>query len=1035
MSKCESASKLQPLAAVVLTVLVVSGLSAGTTYYVSPTGSASNPGTHALPWSLGKANSDLQPGDTAILMDGSYSEYIAPANNGAPGSPITYKAENTHQAVFDGTTYSAFLTGRGHIVVDGIKAINMGSRWVRAEGGQHHITVNDCYFENAPGWESMRFRRSGDGIRVTNCHIENGSDSLHIREGENHYVAGNTFIRDSHTCLILMGVKHSVVENNSLENPGQKLMEVFSLRQGLPPNEKKSEYNVIQNNWFGPTPSSGIQYAGNRMIVRRNLYVDCGAGMNFANYGGTDPGDDPEAWWDEENRFYHNVMYACRSGISCGTYQRLVPLGGLYGDNVAVNNIIAGGSNAGQVSFSSHALPTHLLFFHNNIIRSSPGQDVFYWVGGEPYYTLAEMEAVFPSNYADNMEAAPQFVNPAGEDFHLQPGSPMIDAGGPLTHALGNGRGYTVPVADALYFTDGYGVIAPDVLRIGGQRATVVTVDYANNNVTVDREVSWTPGMPVCLDFNGSAPDLGAFETDGVSGDVAGRHVFYNNSIFDGNDAAANAADDGAIATDKEALRPGQKATFANYTSYSRGINGIMIDVDGLAGTPTAADFEFRVGNDNDPTGWAGGPAPVDVAVRAGAGVGGSDRVSLVWADEAIKNQWLEVTVKATEQTGLVRDDVFYFGNAIGETGNSPDDAEVTPTDQIHVRNHPHTNQNPCDVTDPYDFNRDSLVTPSDEIICRENGASSLTALRLIDLFVNQAPIVDAGDNQSIFLPVNTADLDGTVSDDGYPLDPGSVTTLWSKVSGPGDVTFGDATALDTTATFSAKGLYVLQLEANDGELSSTDTVAVEVIDPTGLFFEDDFEDGDLAGWTTLEGEYETLVFLTEPGYEVHALVRDSRMRADLTDTSLSDTVYISFTVRHTGGAGGSGGTGWKAGRMWFVDDSGEGFGLYMALEQSGSGQLELVTTTDDGDTDSGAGGFSNPGSADGNDKKTVELIYDRVDDEVECIYQGLSKGTVTLGSEYRDFTRVVVNLVNEFDGWYGQLNVDDIRIASTPPE
>ena len=39
---------------------------------------------------------------------------------------------------------------------------------------------------------------------------------------------------------------------------------------------------------------------------------------------------------------------------------------------------------------------------------------------------------------------------------------------------------------------------------------------------------------------------------------VVGRHVFYNRSAWDGNNAAANAADDNAIASDKVALLPGR---------------------------------------------------------------------------------------------------------------------------------------------------------------------------------------------------------------------------------------------------------------------------------------------------------------------------------------------------------------------------------------------------------------------------------------------------------------------------------------------
>ena len=51
------------------------------------------------------------------------------------------------------------------------------------------------------------------------------------------------------------------------------------------------------------------------------------------------------------------------------------------------------------------------------------------------------------------------------------------------------------------------------------------------------------------------------------------------------------------------ALPPGVKATLANYTSYDKGINGLMIDLYGLPDTPTVNDFLFRMGNDDEPYG------------------------------------------------------------------------------------------------------------------------------------------------------------------------------------------------------------------------------------------------------------------------------------------------------------------------------------------------------------------------------------------------------------------------------------------------
>lgn len=57
-------------------------------------------------------------------------------------------------------------------------------------------------------------------------------------------------------------------------------------------------------------------------------------------------------------------------------------------------------------------------------------------------------------------------------------------------------------------------------------------------------------------------------------------------------------------------------------------------------------------------------------------------------------------------------------------------------------------------------------------------------------------------------------------------------TIQWSKVSGPGQVTFADPTALTTTATFGAPGAYVLQLTATNGETTATSTLNVKVEEP-----------------------------------------------------------------------------------------------------------------------------------------------------------------------------------------------------------
>jgi hypothetical protein len=92
----------------------------------------------------------------------------------------------------------------------------------------------------------------------------------------------------------------------------------------------------------------------------------------------------------------------------------------------------------------------------------------------------------------------------------------------------------------------------------------------------------------------------------------------------------------------------------------------------------------------------------------------------------------------------------------------------------------------------------------------------------------NEAPSVDAGQAQSVTLASPaTAVLDGRVSDDGLPS--GRLSVKWSKVSGPGSVSFADAGAVDTAATFLEAGVYVLRLTADDSGPTSSDDVTITI--------------------------------------------------------------------------------------------------------------------------------------------------------------------------------------------------------------
>jgi hypothetical protein len=98
----------------------------------------------------------------------------------------------------------------------------------------------------------------------------------------------------------------------------------------------------------------------------------------------------------------------------------------------------------------------------------------------------------------------------------------------------------------------------------------------------------------------------------------------------------------------------------------------------------------------------------------------------------------------------------------------------------------------------------------------------------------NEPPVVYAG--PEITRPINAPFVLAGLASDGDPLD--SLATTWSKVSGPGTVTFANANAPRTGVSFGSLGDYVLRLTANDqtgipGHIVTSD-VLVHVVNPSG---------------------------------------------------------------------------------------------------------------------------------------------------------------------------------------------------------
>lgn len=241
-------------------------------------------------------------------------------------------------------------------------------------------------------------------------------------------------------------------------------------------------------------------------------------------------------------------------------------------------------------------------------------------------------------------------------------------------------------------------------------------------NLVVQATDSWTP--------TASSTGLIQINLSNVNEAIAtivNRRLFYNNAAGANLSSLGNA--NSSIASDKNALRPGETSGYVNYTNYSRGLNGLIIDINNLSATTTnnqiLASLQFARWNGIDAVGFAALPvnAVPTATVLPASGLGGSARVKITFPDNTLQNTWLRVTVVANGQTGLSADDVFYFGNVIGElnTGNSATRLRVNATDTGAVRSNQSTASNSASVTNIYDVNRDGRVNATDTEIVRSN--------------------------------------------------------------------------------------------------------------------------------------------------------------------------------------------------------------------------------------------------------------------------------------------------------------------------
>ncbi|HJX06394.1 MAG TPA: hypothetical protein VJ461_06815 [Candidatus Nanoarchaeia archaeon] len=501
-------------------LILLSAVVSAATYYVDKdsiggTCNNNNAGTSiTAPWcTLTKASATVRAGDTVNIRAGTYTDndnsaVILMRYSGTATNRITWQNYNNEIVILRGTPIGINFHTQQYITVDGITIDNVNRETSVMSPGLYFYTSQHCTFQNG----AIRYMKTGVGSRavffrigssynsVLNSTIEYGGTTesgspplgggdegdLVWMDGDHNLVQGCTIRFGGHDTLIIGG-SYNIARNNEMYNTGWNRV----MQTGDPnvTHRQLVEGNIIHDSgdyadWGAP--NLGVQLQASNTIFRRNrLYNAFGHGIGiYAGWG-------VNTYYESDNlRIYHNVIYNC--GTAHMSYY-------CYGISVTedTNDLMQN------------------LDVKNNIFYGNWLRDATYDIGRtEKNGNVLDPEDITNiGNHWDN-DGDPRFTAPGSGDFTLQSSSPCINAGTWLTVTRSAGSGTSIPVNDASYFMDGWGIIEGDIIQLQGQTTTarITSINYDTNTITVDRSLTWTSGQGVALAYSGSAPDIGVYE-------------------------------------------------------------------------------------------------------------------------------------------------------------------------------------------------------------------------------------------------------------------------------------------------------------------------------------------------------------------------------------------------------------------------------------------------------------------------------------------------------------------------------------------
>ncbi len=293
----------------------------GNEYFVSTSGSDSNPGTIDQPWrTINYAVTQVSAGDTINVRAGTYNESVyIDMVDGTADNYITLKSyDGTGSAVITGSlTFGAchYWKMIGFDVSGGTNAVHIEPSADLSNRSQY-ITLQDCYIHDPSGTGDSLKVNQADYITVEDCEITSNADQLIDFVWVTNSVVRRCYLHDYSDVAFYNkgGSQYNIVEDCVISDALDSL--TMALRYGgqtdvefqNPNTDNQSEYTVFRNNILRNTQRGAIgTYDCYYAYFYNNTVHNCGS----PTYGVVIQHSDPPSLngeWSREIFVYNNVF-------------------------------------------------------------------------------------------------------------------------------------------------------------------------------------------------------------------------------------------------------------------------------------------------------------------------------------------------------------------------------------------------------------------------------------------------------------------------------------------------------------------------------------------------------------------------------------------------------------------------------------------------------------------------------------------------------------------------------------------------------